>query len=174
MLLLKDKWLTREKGHGAWPHLKTVTYHDDAVASHTEGVVVVWAQIKFVSPLWQKLKLESTLLEILDIFGSNFPTSPSQVSNSALPGVPFFVKFPTPWVRTTVKYPKVSGGGGGMLMFRVVRCILQTLNTVKGLHNYHKFYQHPPAYYAKKRVYSEHLNLPIRQLEREKDLNYFM
>ena len=61
-----------------------------------------------------------------------------------------------------------------MLMFRVVRCILQTLNIVKGLHNYHKFYQHPPAYYAKKRVYSEHLNLPIPQLEREKDLNYFM
>ena len=67
-----------------------------------------------------------------------------------------------------------QGGGGGMLMFRVVRCILQTLNTVKGLHNYHKFYQHPPAYYATKRVYSEHLNLPIRQLEREKDLHYFM
>ena len=61
-----------------------------------------------------------------------------------------------------------------MLMFRVVRCDLQTLNIFKGLHNYHKFYQHPPAYYAKKRVYSEHLNLPIRQLEREKDLNYFM
>ena len=61
-----------------------------------------------------------------------------------------------------------------MLMFRVVRCILQTLNIVKGLHNYHKFYQHPPAYYAKKRVYGEHLNLPIRQLEGEKDLNYFM
>ena len=68
----------------------------------------------------------------------------------------------------------VGGGGGGMLTLRVVRCILQTLNTVKGLHNYHKFYQHPPAYYTKRRVYSGHLDLPIRQLEREKDLNYFM
>ena len=67
-----------KKGHGAWPHLKTVTYHDDAVASHTEGVVGVWAQIKFVSPLWQKLKLESTLLDILDIFGSNFPPHPAK------------------------------------------------------------------------------------------------
>ena len=68
----------------------------------------------------------------------------------------------------------VGGGGGGMLTLRVVRCILQTLNTAKGLHNYHKFYQHPPAYYTKRRVDSGHLNLPIRQLEREKDLNYFM
>ena len=107
-------------------------------------------------------------------FWFKFPTSPSQVSNSALPGVPFLSNSLLPEYAPLSNTRRFQGGGGGMLMFRVVRCILQTLNTVKGLHNYHKFYQHPPAYYAKKRVYSEHLNLPIPQLEREKDLNYFM
>ena len=158
----------RKKGHGARPHLKTVTYHADAVASHTECVVVVWAQIKFVSPLWQKLKLESTSLEILDIFGSNFPPHPAKflILHSLIPYSLGMDHCQIP--------EGLGGGGGGMLTLRVVRCILQTLNTVKGLHNYHKFYQHLPAYYTKRRVYSGHLNLPIRQLEREKDLNYFM
>ena len=108
-------------------------------------------------------------------FWFKFPTSPSQVSNSALLGVPFLSNSLLPEYTPLSNTRRFRGGeGGGMLMFRVVRCILQTLNTVKGFHNYHKFYQHPPTYYTKERVYSEHLNLPIRQLEREKDLNYFM
>ena len=106
-------------------------------------------------------------------FWFKFLTSPSQVSSSALPGVPFLSN------SLLLGYAPLSNtrrflGGGGMLSLRAVRCILQTLNKVKGLHNYHKFYQHPPAYYTKKRVYSGHLNLPIRQLEQERDLNYFM
>ena len=129
MLLLKKKSSKREKIHGAWPYLKTVIDHDDAVASNTECVVLVWAQIKFVSPLWQKLKLESTPLERLDSFGSNFPPHPGtfQILHSRSA---FCVKFPTPWVRTTVKYPKVAGEGRGMSPLRVERRILQTLNTV--------------------------------------------
>ena len=147
MLLLKKKSPKREKIHGALPYLKTVIDHDDAVASNTECVVLVWAQIKFVSPLWQKLKLESTPLETLDIFGSNFPPHQSKFQIMHTLGNAFCVKFFTPWERTTVKYPKLAGaGGGGMLTLRVVRCILQTLNAVKGLHNYRKFYQHPAAY----------------------------
>ena len=151
MLLLKKKSSKREKIHGAWPYLKTVIDHDDAVASNTECVVLVWAQIKFVSPLWQKLKLESTPLERLDSFGSNFPPHPGtfQILHSRSA---FCVKFPTPWVRTTVKYPKVAGEGRGMSPLRVERRILQTLNTVRGLYNYHKFCQRPAAYYTKKRV----------------------
>ena len=42
--------------------------------------------------------------------------------------------------------------GGGMSPLRVERRILQTLNTVRGLYNYHKFCQRPAAYYTKKRV----------------------
>ena len=107
-------------------------------------------------------------------FWFKFPTSPAKFlilhSRECL-----FCQIPYSLSTHHCQIPEgFGGGGGGMLMFQVVRCILQTLNTVKGLHNYHKFYQHPPAYYAKKRVYSEHLNLPIPQLEREKDLNYFM
>ena len=112
MLLLKKKSLKREKRPGAWPYLKTVKDHDYAVTSNTECVVLVWAQIKFVSPLWQKLKLESTPLERLDSFGSNFPPHPGtfQILHSRSA---FCVKFPTPWVRNTVKYPKVAGEGWG-------------------------------------------------------------
>ena len=84
MLLLKKKSSKREERHGAWPCLKTVIDHDDAVASNTECVVLVWAQVKFVSPLWQKLKLESTPLERRQ-FRFKFPTSPGHVSNPALP-----------------------------------------------------------------------------------------
>ena len=112
MLLLKKKSSKREKRHGAWPCLKTVKDHDDAVAFNTECVVLVWAQIKLVSPLWQKLKLESTPLERLDSFGSNFPPHPG-TSQILHPGSAFCVKFPTPWVSTTVKYPKVAGEGWG-------------------------------------------------------------
>ena len=41
MLLLKKKSSKREKRHGAWPYLKTVKDHDDAVAPNTECVVLV-------------------------------------------------------------------------------------------------------------------------------------
>ena len=62
-------------------------------------------------------------------FGSNFPPHPGtfQILHSRSA---FCVKFPTPWVRTTVKYPKVAGEGRGMSPLRVERGILQTLNTV--------------------------------------------
>ena len=45
-------------------------------------------------------------------FGSNFPPHPGtfQILHSRSA---FCVKFPTPWVRTTVKYPKVAGEGRG-------------------------------------------------------------
>ena len=84
-------------------------------------------------------------------FGSNFPPHPGtfQILHSRSASC---VKFPTPWVRTTVKYPKVVGEGRGMSPLRVERRILQTLNTVRGLYNYHKLCQRPAAYYTKKRV----------------------
>ena len=78
-------------------------------------------------------------------FGSNFPPHPGtfQILHSRSA---FCVKFPTPWVRNTVKYPKVAGEGRGISPLRVERRILQTLNTD------HKFCQRPAAYYTKKRV----------------------
>ena len=122
-------------------------------ASHTEWVVVMWVQIKLVSPLWQKFKFESTPLERLDIFGSNFLTQTS-FEFCSLRNAFFLSNSLLPMYGPLSNTRRLLGGGGGergMLTLRVVRCILQTLKTVKGLHNYHKFYQHPAAYYTKKR-----------------------
>ena len=176
MLLLKKKSSKREKRPGAWPYLKTVKDHDDAVASNTECVVLVWAQIKFVSPLWQKLKLESTPLERLDSFGSNFPLHPGtfQILHSRSA---FCVKFPTPWVRTTVKYPKVAGDGRGDVTASSWTAHFTNAEHSQGFVQLSQVLPTPlwTRPIIQRNVFPDgHLNLPIRQLEREKDLNYFM
>lgn len=48
------KCLNREeKRHGVWPFIKTVTFHDTAVASHTDGFLEVWEQIDFFYLLYK-------------------------------------------------------------------------------------------------------------------------
>ena len=76
-----------------------------------------------------------------------FSTSPGHVSNPALPEC-LLCQIPHSLSNTR----RLPGRGGGMSPLRVERRILQTLNTVRGLYNYHKFCQRPAAYYTKKRV----------------------
>ena len=105
-------------------------------------------------------------------FGSNFPPHPGtfQILHSRSA---FCVKFPTPWVRTTVKYPKVAGEGG---------CHRFELNgafykrwTQSGVCTTITSSANAPRPIIQRNVFPDgHLKLPIRQLEREKDLNYFM
>ena len=163
MLLLKKKSSKREKRHGAWPYLKTVKDHDDAVASNTECVVLVWAQIKFVSPLWQKLKLESTPLERFDSFGSNFPLHPgtSQIPHSL--------------GTDHCQIPEgCRGGEGGCHRFELNGAFYKRW-TQSGVCTTITSSANAPRPIIQRNVFPDgHLNLPIRQLEREKDLNYFM
>ena len=50
----EKKCLNREeKRHGVWPFIKTVTFHDTAVASHTDGFLEVWEQIDFFYLLYK-------------------------------------------------------------------------------------------------------------------------
>lgn len=52
--LFWKKCLNREeKRHGVWPFIKTVTFHDTAVASHTNGFLEVWEQIDFFYLLYK-------------------------------------------------------------------------------------------------------------------------
>ena len=71
---------------------------------------------------------------------------------SCTPGVPFVSNSPLPGYGPLSNTRRLPGRGGGMSPLRVERRILQTLNTIRGLYNYHKFCQRPAAYYTKKRV----------------------
>ena len=71
---------------------------------------------------------------------------------SSTPGVPFVSNSPLPGYGPLSNTRRLPGRGGGMSPLRVERRILQTLNTVRGLYNSHKFCQRPAAYYTKKRV----------------------
>ena len=175
MLLLKKKSSKREKIHGAWPYLKTVIDHDDAVASNTECVVLVWAQIKFVSPLWQKLKLESTPLERLsEQFRFKFPTSPGHVSNPALPEC-LLCQIPHSLGTHHCQIPEgCRGGEGGCHRFELNGAFYKRW-TQSGVCTTITSSANAPRPIIQRNVFPDgHLNLPIRQLEREKDLNYFM
>ena len=93
---------------------------------------------------------------------------------SCTPGVPFVSNFPLPGYAPLSNTRRLSGRGGGCHRFELNGAFYKRW-TQSGVCTTITSSANAPRPIIQRNVFPDgHLNLPIRQLEREKDLNYFM
>ena len=93
---------------------------------------------------------------------------------SCTPGVPFVSNSPLPGYAPLSNTRRLSGRGGGCHRFELNGAFYKRW-TQSGVCTTITSSANAPRPIIQRNVFPDgHLNLPIRQLEREKDLNYFM
>ena len=93
---------------------------------------------------------------------------------SCTPGVPFVSNSPLPGYAPLSNTRRLSGRGGGCHRFELNGAFNKRW-TQSGVCTTITSSANAPRPIIQRNVFPDgHLNLPIRQLEREKDLNYFM